>query len=114
MRKYIHYLLFLLMLMVALILISCNSSMSLDDYPASYKWNDAIYLIESPSIDPSQAGEEVGIITDQIAGMPEENGESNRANKDSKIYKLKMYETLDKLVIQMDGKYHLSEKMNEE
>ncbi len=114
MRQNIHYLLFFSMLMVTLLLISCSNSKSLDDYPASFKWNDAIYLIVGPSIDPSQAGEEAGTITDRVAGMPEENGESNSASKDSKIYKLKMNDTLNKLIIQMDGKYHMSARTNQE
>lgn len=111
MFRKVTYKLCILLLMPVLLLISCSTySQAIVEYPACFKWNDNIYLKEGPEVNQPQVGEELGKITKLVAKMPNENGESNFANEDSKIFKLKNNENLDRLIIQVEGNYYYSSK----
>jgi len=95
---------------VILLLISACNSKTVEDYPASFLWEDEVYLIEGSTIKSSEIGEKIGEITKKVSPFPQNQGESNVAEEGSVIYSLKGDSEQKKLIIHYDSEFHLALK----
>ncbi|WP_440116638.1 hypothetical protein [Paenibacillus sp. QZ-Y1] len=95
---------------IFLLLVSACDSKVVEDYPASFFWQDEVYLIEGATVDSSKVGEKIGSIIKKVAPFPQNEGESNVAEEGSVIYLLKGDSSHEKLIIRWNNEFHLAQK----